>query len=64
MSSLGTSDLVAALTELHDRFGCQHTSATFALGDGVRLTIALEGERGDLTIIRDGDEHAGSVSFP
>ena len=62
MTELGTTDLVAALMELHVTFGTERVEATFNLDDSVRLTVALEGS--DLTIIRDGDDNAGSMTIP
>ena len=50
--SLSTDDLVGALVDLHDRFGCELTTATMRLTDDVRLTISLDGAS-NLTITRD-----------
>ena len=46
MTSLGTTDLVAALAEVRERFSAERVEATFIL-DGARLTVALEGSEPD-----------------
>ena len=59
--SLGAGDLMEALCELHDRFGCERLSASFRLADGVLMTVALDADS-NLAITRvetthdDGDD--------
>lgn len=53
MTSVGAADLMDALCALHDRFGCERSSASFRLADDTLMTVSLDGPAGDLTIVRD-----------
>jgi hypothetical protein len=52
--SLGAGDLMAALAELHDRFGCERSTAAFRLADGELMTVSLD-EHSNLEITRESD---------